>query len=84
MHNYVVLHTAARKYISYLTLKSVEEYLPVKKFIKVQKSFIVALAKIESVDGQSVTIGKQHIAISRNHKDEILNSIFGNNRLLKR
>jgi DNA-binding LytR/AlgR family response regulator len=83
MQNYVILHTATRKYISYLTFKSVEEYLPASRFIKVQKSFIVAFSKIDSIEGQEIKIGKHTIAISRNHKDEILKAILGN-RLLKR
>ena len=83
MQNYVILHTATRKYISYLTFKSVEEYLPASKFIKVQKSFIVAYSKIDSIEGLEIKIGKHTIGISRNNKDEILKTIFGN-RLLKR
>ena len=34
LQNYVVIHTAGKKYITYLTFKSVEEYLPSDQFIK--------------------------------------------------
>jgi DNA-binding LytR/AlgR family response regulator len=83
MQNYVVLHTPAKKYVSHLTFKSVEEYLPHPRFVKVQKSFIVAVSKIDNIQGQDIHIGKKVITISRHQKDEVLNTIFGN-KILKR
>ena len=38
LQNYVTIHTTQKKYISYLTFKSVEDYLPGDQFIKVQYS----------------------------------------------
>ena len=83
MQNYVVLHTADKRLISYLTFKSVEEYLPPKMFLKVHKSFIVSLSKVKSIEGNEIKIGEHKIAISRNNKDEILNLIL-KDKLLKR
>src|SRR5688500_17588936 len=40
LQNYVTIHTTEKKYITYLTFKSVEEYLPADAFIKCHKSFI--------------------------------------------
>lgn len=83
LQNYVMLHTTSKKYISYLTFKSVEEYLPSDRFLKVHKSYIVSLAKIESIAGREIKIGEYTISISTTNKDEILNTIL-KNRLLKR
>ncbi len=83
LQNYVILQTTSKRYISYLTFKSVEEYLPTTEFIKVQKSFIVSLSKIDCIDGNEIKIGDIQIPISRSNKDEILSVIF-NNKVLKR
>lgn len=83
MQNYVIFHTASKKYVSYLTLKLAEESLPSDKFIKVHKSYIVALDKIENIEGRMVKIGDKRIGIGKNNKEEILKRILGNN-LLKR
>jgi len=83
MENYVVLQTTTQKFISYLTLKSVENYLPQQSFIRVHKSFIVSLSKIERIDGNEVKIGIHSIPISRNLKDEVMNNVVNKN-LLKR
>ena len=83
LQNYVILHTTGKKYISYLTFKSVEEYLPPDRFLKVHKSYIISLSKIESITGREIKIGEHAISISASNKDEILNTIL-KNRLLKR
>jgi DNA-binding LytR/AlgR family response regulator len=83
LQNYVVLHTTNKRYVSYLTFKSVEDYLPTNRFLKVQKSFIVSLSKIDSIDGTEIKIGSQSVNISRNNKEEILEIIL-KNKLLKR
>lgn len=83
LQNYVTVHTRDKKYITYLTFRSVEEYLPEDKFIKVHKSYIVAAAKIDSIEGNDIRIGQQHIPISRNLKDEVMERLL-KNRFLKR
>lgn len=83
LQNYVAIHTSSRKFITYLTFKGVEDYLPGDKFVKVHKSFIVALDKIDSIEGNELLIGSSHIPISRNLKEEVMERIL-NNRYLKR
>jgi DNA-binding LytR/AlgR family response regulator len=83
LQNYVTIHTNGKKYISYLTFKSVEEYLPVEAFIKVHKSFIIAAAKVDSIDGNEIRIGQHHIPISRSLKDEVMEKLL-NGKFLKR
>ena len=83
LQNYVVIHTPAKKYMTYLTFKSVEEYLPADKFIKVHKSYIVAASKIDSIEGNDIRIGQQHIPISRNQKEEVMEKLL-KNKFLKR
>ncbi len=83
LQNYVTIHTTARKYITYLTFKSIEEYLPSGAFIKCHKSFIVAVSKVSSIEGNEIIIGTHHIPISRNAKEESLSKLL-KGRFLKR
>ena len=83
LQNYVVIHTTDKKYITYLTFKSVEEYLPASLFIKVHKSYIIAASKIESIEGNDIRIGAHHIPISRNLKDEVMEKLL-KGKFLKR
>ncbi len=83
LQNYVVVHTRGKKLITYLTFKSVEEYLPSAQFIKVHKSFIVSASKIDSIDGNDIRIDQHHIPISRNLKEEVMERLL-KGKFLKR
>ncbi|HMG14283.1 MAG TPA: LytTR family DNA-binding domain-containing protein [Saprospiraceae bacterium] len=82
-NNYVLLHTKNNRLITYLTFKGIEESLPVDQFIKVHKSFIVSLSKIERLDSEEIKIESHTIPISRNLKDEVMEKII-NKSLIKR
>lgn len=82
-NNYVLIHTKDKRLITYLTFKGIEEILPADEFIKVHKSFIVALSKIENLDTEEIKVGSNIIPISRNLKDDVMERIV-NRRLVKR
>jgi DNA-binding LytR/AlgR family response regulator len=83
LQNYVAIHTADKKFITYLTFKSIEESLPSDLFIKVHKSYLVAIAKISSIEGNEIIAGNHHIPISRNLKDEVMDRLL-KGKFLKR
>ena len=83
LQNYVCIHTIDRKHITYLTFRSVEEYLPRDKFIKTHKSYIVSAAKIDSIDGNELVVGNNRIPISRHLKEEVVAKLLSG-RYLKR
>ena len=83
LQNYVVIHTSGKKYMTYLTFKSVEEYLPANEFIKVHKSYIVSAIKIDSIEGNEIRIGAHHIPVSRNLKEVVMHRLL-KGKFLKR
>jgi DNA-binding LytR/AlgR family response regulator len=59
MGDYVKLYTPQKFFAIHTTLKMVEERLPASKFIRVHRSYIVALTKIDTIqDGALVINGK--------------------------
>ena len=54
-----------------------------EKFIRVHKSYIVSLAKIENLDNELIKIAEYEIPLSRNYRADVMNKVIGNN-LLKR
>ncbi len=75
MQNYVIIHTSKGKYITLLYLKNVEQYLEGQAFMRVHKSYIVAISKIEAIDNSELLIQNHRIPISRNFKDRVLKQI---------
>jgi two-component system, LytTR family, response regulator len=76
MMNYVMLYTTAKKLMVYITMKGLEEQLPVETFIKVHKSFIVNIGKIKSIEGNILHVGTEKIAISQNLREKVINQII--------
>ncbi|UYQ95210.1 LytTR family DNA-binding domain-containing protein [Chitinophaga horti] len=83
LQNYIAVHTKQRKFVTYLTFKAMEDYLPVSHFIKVHKSFIVSLNKIDSIDGQDVFVAGHQLPVSRSLKDEVMARVL-QDRYLRR
>lgn len=61
---------SARPLLSLTSLKALEEKLPPNRFMRVHRSFIVALDRINAVTRQSVLIGSATIPVSDQYKDE--------------
>lgn len=83
LQNYVAVHTAEKKMLSYITLASIESQLPSSQFIKIHKSYLVAVSKINAVEGSMIIIGKHQLPISRILKDEVMQKVV-ENKLMKR
>ena len=80
--NYVTIHVDNKKFIAYLTLKSLESQLPSSEFIKIHQSFLVACAKINAIEGNEIKLNNKSLPISRNYKDVVMKMV--EQRLLKR
>jgi DNA-binding LytR/AlgR family response regulator len=78
MENYVVIHTAARKFVTLLRMKTLEETLPASDFMRIHKSFIVSVQAISSIDGNEVVVSGKRLPISREKKNEILERVVKN------
>jgi DNA-binding LytR/AlgR family response regulator len=75
--NYVCIHTAVEKYMTLTPMRSLEEQLPAGNFLRIHKSYIVAIGKIRSLNGNEVTVGQTRIPVSKNYKDELMKLIDG-------
>jgi len=82
-NNYVILQTKEKRFITYLTFKGIASHLPEDRFIRVHKSYIVCLDKIEALDGEELRVGSHTVPISRNMKHEVMERVVNRN-LLKR
>ena len=71
MKDYVVFYLEGnRKLVTHLTMKAVEDMLPATQFLRVHRSYIVALRKIRSIDRNScIYIGNEVIRVTDAYKD---------------
>ena len=71
MGDYVKVHTAQKFHVLHSTLKSIEEKLPASKFIRVHRSYIVALQKIDFIQDGVISIGKASIPVAETYKSTL-------------
>ena len=71
MGDYVKVHTPQKFHVVHATLKSIEEKLPSSKFIRVHRSYIVAINKIDYIQEGTITIGKTTIPVADTHKSNL-------------
>lgn len=76
LQNYVTIVTDKGRYVTLLTLKSVAQEVGHLGFIRVHKSYLVAMAKIDAVDGAELVIGSYRVPISRQYRDQVLSEVL--------
>ncbi len=69
--NYVKLHTIKRTYLASITTTEFEKCLPEKSFMRIHKSYIVALDKIDATEKDFVVIKNERIPIGITYKREL-------------
>ena len=81
LKDYIRVKTDTKEIISYQKISFLEEKLPTDKFLRIHRSFIVALDKIQAFSAAAVDIGKTEIPIGRFYKNEVLQILNQNNLL---
>ncbi|MEQ9422826.1 MAG: response regulator transcription factor [Cyclobacteriaceae bacterium] len=79
MKDYTIIYRGTEKLIVLVSMKKVEERLQPSAFIRVHKSYIVAKNKVNSIEGNQLKIGSHLIAVSKGIRDEVINTIIGDN-----
>jgi two-component system, LytTR family, response regulator len=74
-NNYVFLYTAEKKYMTYTTLKGIEDKLPLNMFVRTHKSYLVSRHHIDLISGSELVIQGNKIPISRNFKNTFRKTI---------
>lgn len=79
LKDYISIYTKAERIITLQNMKKMEETLPPKQFIRVHKSYIIALDKIESIERSRITICGKIIPIGDTYRDEFFKHIENKN-----
>jgi DNA-binding LytR/AlgR family response regulator len=77
LKDYVQVHTNNRKIITYQTLNYFEEKLPVSHFIRVHRSYIIALGHIQSYSATEVEIAGRIVPIGNTYAKMVLKQLEG-------
>jgi DNA-binding LytR/AlgR family response regulator len=69
MRDYVKFVTPGKSYITYSTLKNMEEKLIGPTFLKVHRSYIVNITKIDDIRGNTIYLLGNQVPIGKGHRE---------------
>jgi len=79
LKDYISIFTRTERIITLQNMKKMEESLPSKSFIRVHKSYIIALGKIESIERSRIQIGDKIIPIGDTYREYFFKQIENKN-----
>jgi DNA-binding LytR/AlgR family response regulator len=78
MENYVIIQMLNKRVITHSTIKSLLEKLPAGSFVQTHKSFIVAIDKVNSIEGNTLQIQEFQVPLSRSLREGVVQAIVHN------
>lgn len=78
LSEYIIIKTTSANIITLQSFKNIENILPAQDFIRIHKSYMVAVNKIESIEGQNLVVAKKELPIGnkyRRHFFEVISSL---------
>lgn len=73
LSEYVQIYTDKRKVIVKTSLTQMEEKLPSEHFLRIHKSYIISVNKIEAFTANTIEIQNKELPIGRSYKNVVLN-----------
>jgi two-component system LytT family response regulator len=76
--DYVTFHLKDEKITSQLSLTSIENQLPSSLFVRIHRSYIIAIAKINEIERNTILINGDRLSVGTNYKEEFKKLIEAN------
>lgn len=75
LKDYVRVVTNTQKVVVYHTLQAILEKLPANAFLRIHKSYIIQVSKVESIQGARVNVAAVSLPIGRNFRKDLLQRV---------
>lgn len=73
--DYVKIHTDKKTHVVHSKLRTMEETLPEKDFVRVHRSYIVRIDKIKNIDTANLQVGNKIIPVSNSYRQLLFDKI---------
>jgi DNA-binding LytR/AlgR family response regulator len=83
LKDYVVLQTEDQKILTAMNIKTIHDQLPKQIFVRISKSYVININHIDSIDNNTVYIGKNEIPIGNIYREFFFDE-FVTKKLFKR
>jgi DNA-binding LytR/AlgR family response regulator len=74
--SYVTMHTTSGKVVTLLTMKEVQERLPENSFMRVHRSFIISLEKVQFIEGNQIFVdNKTAVSLGETYRETFFKAL---------
>ncbi len=80
LDDYVKVATSTKEFLTNNTLKNLQDELPPSRFMRVHKSYLVCIGKIDYIEGNYIRMGSKEIPIGAVYKEQFLTLFKGKKR----
>lgn len=77
LSDYIKIHTLDKLHVTRETITNIEAKLPSDSFLRIHRSYIISIDKIESFTNEFIEVSKKAIPISRSYKKSVLLKLEG-------
>ena len=82
MKDYIRIHTTNERMMTLKSFKKISEFLPEELFIRVHKSYLVSISKIDSIERNTIVIGENRIPIGESYRKHFFYMLKKNQLIL--
>lgn len=75
LDDYIKIYLAHKSVLTLMTLKTITQKLPAKEFVRVHRSYIVPISRIENVSKSRIKIGDKEIPIGVSYSDSFFSAM---------
>lgn len=76
MKEYIKIVTFDKTYITHKSLTALSDELPADRFMRIHKSYLIAINKVKSIEGNRIQIQSFTLPIGRNYSKEVKSKIL--------
>jgi DNA-binding LytR/AlgR family response regulator len=84
LKDYVKIITPQKTYLTSMHLKVIEDRLPANLFMRVHRSFIINLSKIESLNNYEIIVGGKSVSLGESYRENLLKTVVEGKMITKR
>jgi len=81
LNEYIRIHTENRRVVVKSSLQAIEKKLPPELFIRIHKSYIVAIPRIRAFNATTIELDNAKLRIGRNYKNQVFSALQFKNEI---
>ena len=77
MRDFVVIYTDKAKLVTLMNLKEFSAQLPEDQFLRIHRSYVVPVSRVEAIEGNIVRILNHEIPIGESYRNRVMSQLLG-------